>query len=128
MGGMNDGGAVGTDEGSLGDAGRMARRCLDSPCAPNAVAIAVLAFADDASIRDTASRTGHGRCCTVPAPAVKIAVSASVIVQLGDRGPSDVVGTRRIRRMRSTSDPPVAAIAIAAGAERHSSSAASACA
>ena len=53
-----------------------------------------------------------------------------VLVQLDDRARSEErgAGTRKIRRMRSTSDPPVAAITIAPPIERHSSNAASACA
>jgi hypothetical protein len=67
----------------------------------------------------------HGRCCTPPAPAVKIIVSASVTAQLGDCG-SSVIGTRKMRRTRSSSDPPVAVIAIVVERVRQVSSSASA--
>jgi hypothetical protein len=69
----------------------------------------------------------HGRCWTLPAPAVKIIVNASVMAQLGERG-SSAIGICRIRRTRSKSDPPVAASAIVALDVRQLSSSASACA
>jgi len=69
----------------------------------------------------------HGRCRTLPAPAVNTSVSTSVTAQLGDRGSLEM-GTRRIRRTRSSSDPPVAAIAIVVDTVRQLSSSASACA
>ena len=47
---------------------------------------------------------------TLPAPAVKTSVNASVTSQPGVRG-SSATGTRRMLRTRSKSDPPVADIA-----------------
>jgi hypothetical protein len=58
---------------------------------------------------------------------VRIIVSASVTAQLGERG-SSAIGIRRMRRTRSRSDPPVAAIAIVAVEVRQLSSSARACA
>jgi hypothetical protein len=60
-----------------------------------------------------------------PAPAVNTIVNASVTAQLGDRGSSGT-GIRRMRRTRSTSEPPVAAIAIDRDDVRQLSSSASA--
>ena len=67
----------------------------------------------------------RGMCSTLPAAAVNSAVSASVAAQLADRG-SSLIGIRRMRRTRSSSDPPVAAIAIVAVSMRCDSSSASA--
>jgi hypothetical protein len=56
---------------------------------------------------------------------VRIIVKASVTAQLGERG-SSAIGMRRMRRTRSRSDPPVAAIAIVSVDVRQLSSSASA--
>ena len=66
-----------------------------------------------------------GKYCTEPAPAMKIVVKATVAAQLRDRA-SSPIGTRRMRRTRSSNDPPVAARAIDADAARQVSSSASA--
>jgi hypothetical protein len=58
---------------------------------------------------------------------VNMIVRTIVTAQLGDRG-SSPLGTRRMRRTRSSSDPPVAANAIVVDEVRHISSSASACA
>jgi hypothetical protein len=67
----------------------------------------------------------RGSRSMLPAPAENSSVSTSVAAHRGDRASS--LGTRRIRPMRSTSDPPVAASAIDAEATRQVSRSASAC-
>ena len=98
----------------VGDRRTSGQLCGDWDAAP----VFGVSLADAA--RASPRSVSHGSCCTLPAPAVKISVSASVTAQLGERG-SSVIGTCRIRRTRSSSDPPVAAIAIVVRRRRASS-------